>query len=97
MRHLALFALVIALSTPVAAEEEKPGDTSEGLRLLEEGAELLLRGLIGELEPAIEGLKDSIDDLSAYHPPEILPNGDIIFRRKKEIEIEPETDGDVEL
>ena len=79
------------------AAQDEPGDTSEGLRLLEEGAELLLRGLIGELEPAIDGLKDSINDLSAYHPPEILPNGDIIFRRKQEVEAEPETEGEVEL
>ena len=43
------------------------------------GVELraLLRDLLGEIE-----------DWSDYHPPEILPNGDIIIRRKTPEEIE---------
>ena len=36
-----------------------------------------------ELSPAIEGLLNRIEDLSVYHSPEVLENGDIIVRRKK--------------
>jgi len=32
--------------------------------------------------PLLSELGAMIDDLNAYHPPEILPNGDIILRRR---------------
>ena len=41
-----------------------------------------LRGLVDEMGPALVELLGKIEDFSAYHPPEILPNGDIIIRRK---------------
>jgi len=34
------------------------------------------------LGPALRDLEEKIDDLNAYLPPEVLPNGDIIIRRK---------------
>lgn len=41
-----------------------------------------LRRFVQEMGPAFGELMGQIDDLSAYHPPELLPNGDIILRRK---------------
>ena len=40
-----------------------------------------------------------IEELNAYHPPEVLPNGDIIIRRKTELErqMEKNRDGEIEL
>ena len=54
-----------------------------------------LEGLAGELEPAVRdfaqqmgpALRDllrEVEDWSAYAPPEILPNGDIIIRRRRD-------------
>lgn len=42
-----------------------------------------LRSFADEMGPALRGLMDKVEDWSAYHPPEILPNGDIIMRRKE--------------
>lgn len=87
MRH-ALALCVALLAPPVFAEEtpEAEGDLSdmrEGFSLLEEGTRLLLRGLLSEMEPALRDLQGALRDLDAYHPPEVLPNGDIIIRRKE--------------
>jgi hypothetical protein len=49
-----------------------------------------LRRFMQEMGPAFAELLGQIDDLSAYHPPEMLPNGDIILRRKRPDETEPE-------
>lgn len=42
-----------------------------------------LRSFAEEMGPALRGLMDKVEDWSAFHPPEILPNGDIIIRRKE--------------
>ena len=43
-----------------------------------------MRGFFTEMGPAFRDLLSEVEDWSAYHPPEILPNGDIIIRRKAE-------------
>lgn len=112
MKNLILIG-TLALASPVVAEE------SEGKSLMQQGAEMFLRGLTEQMEPAIEDLKDltedmgpqmleffsqmgpafgelieDIEDWSVYEAPEILPNGDIIIRRKQEEEVD-ETEGGV--
>lgn len=83
----------------------------EGLSLMEQGATLLFRGLMTEMEPALKDLQglagemgpalldlqEKIGDFTNYHVPEVLPNGDIIIRRKTPLEITPLSDGEVEL
>ena len=96
---------VLALCAAPAFAEDKPGD---GLTLMEEGAKLFFRGIMQEMEPAMDDLRaftdamepamrqfvqemgpalaevlQKVDDLTMYHPPEMLPNGDIIMRRKQ--------------
>jgi hypothetical protein len=69
-----------------ATAEEPNRELSEGLELLGEGARLLLRGLQTEMEPMAEGwgvLVEKLGDFSLYQMPEILPNGDIVIRRKE--------------
>ncbi len=100
------FAALVAASPAMA--EDKPED---GLSLMEQGAKLLLQGILEEMEPAIDDLRKfseevepglrrfveemgpalgnlmgKIDDFTVYHPPELLPNGDIIIRRKTPLE-----------
>ncbi|MBU3034959.1 hypothetical protein OMR53_04850 [Tritonibacter mobilis] len=83
----------------------------EGLRremepTLEEAARLFaeigpsMRSFLTEMGPALADIADQVEDWSVYEMPEILPNGDIIIRRK---DPQPETtpkateDGSIEL
>lgn len=105
----AVLALSLLLAPPVRAEDAAPApapedeDEDEGFSLMEEGAKLLLRGLITEMEPAFQEMDKAltemkpmmqelgprlqelitlIGDIENYNPPEVLPNGDILIRRK---------------
>ena len=87
MRHAIALTLCLGLALPAAAQEagSEGGatDMDEGFSLLEEGTRLLLRGLMAEMEPALRELQGALQNLDAYHPPEVLPNGDILIRRKE--------------
>ena len=48
-----------------------------------------------EAEPMLRELIRLMEDISNYHPPEILPNGDIIIRRRLPGELGPE--GEIEI
>ncbi len=57
-----------------------------------------LRAFADDLAPMMESLSGLMGDINAYHPPERLPNGDIILRRKTPLEMEqPGTEGEVDL
>lgn len=105
----AAFALSLSL-LPVGLPAQEAEKTEEdGFSLMEEGARLILKGIMEEMEPAIEEfeglaeelrpafrelavemgpalieLLETVDSFSNYHPPEVLPNGDIILRRRDE-------------
>ena len=68
---------------------------------MSEALRLFMKGLMQEMEPALDELGGLLENLDAYHPPEVLPNGDIIIRRKtpleKELEDEIGEEGEVEL
>ena len=57
-------------------------DLRPQLEALAEQMEPALRSMVEDMGPALNDLAEMIGDLSAYHPPERLPNGDIILRRK---------------
>jgi hypothetical protein len=111
MKQFPSLIAALCLSAAPAFAEEQTGD--KGVSLMEEGAKLFFKGIMQEMEPAMDDLKafadtmepamrdflremgpaladvlSKVDDLTMYHPPEILPNGDIIMRRKSR---EPET------
>jgi hypothetical protein len=107
-----LLILMLSAPLPALAQEAPNGDVDEGLSLLEQGAQMLLRGMMSEMEPALNDMAEALaeaepmlrdmlammDDLTNYHPPEIMPNGDIILRRKLPGEVAPPLpDGEVEL
>lgn len=63
---------------------------------LSDQLEPALRGFLKNMGPALGDLLEQVEDFSKYHPPEILPNGDIIIRRKAPDEM-VKPDGEVEL
>ena len=90
-------AALLALTGPAAAQEPVPdSEMSEGMDLLGRGAQMLLRGLLSEMEPALQDMGKSLAELEPllrdlagkmgavadYEMPEVLPNGDILIRRK---------------
>lgn len=56
-----------------------------------------LRSFAEQMGPALTDLLDQVEDWSAYHPPEILPNGDIIMRKKIPEESGFEPDESIDL
>ncbi len=106
MKRFLTIAVILSLASTPALAQDKPED--KGLSLMEEGAKLFFKGIMQEMEPAMDDfralaenmepamrqfLRDmgpalaevlrKVDDLTMYHPPELLPNGDIIMRRKE--------------
>ena len=96
MRFLSLI-LALCLTFPAYAQDDQP----QGRDLMGEALRLFMKGLMAEMEPALDDLGNLLDNLDAYHPPEVLPNGDIIIRRKtpleKELEDKIGEEGEVEL
>lgn len=90
-RPLIASALVAALFTPAANADSLAETLPDTLRDLEKQAEEFLtdeaRRAAERLLPMIETLMERlplvIDNLPDYQMPEILPNGDIIIRRKR--------------
>lgn len=90
-----------------AEPDSRISDFEEGMDLMSEGARRLLESLMGEVEPRMRDLADAlrefdfdqlnVDDLSAYHPPERLPNGDIIIRRKRPADDAAPMDDEIEI
>lgn len=85
MKRFALPVALLLCAAPVAAQDVEP----EGPGLFERGAELMLRGLLDQLGPAINDVEAAmmvlgrvVEELGGYEAPEILPNGDIIIRRR---------------
>ena len=72
----------------------------EDLDQLSDALEPSLQALIEEFGPALRDLADKIDDATRYEAPEVLPNGDIIIRRKEDLVPNtdvPSADGQIEI
>ncbi len=80
--------------SPLAAQDAKD-DMSEGMSLLQQGTRLLFEGLMKEMGPVMLEFQGQVIDLSLYHLPEILPNGDIIIRRK--LPVDEPVEGEIDL
>lgn len=117
MKTVAIITLVVALGAlpvPTAAEDSDvpfvptpEGGIGQGVDLLSQGARLLLRGLLEEVEPTMRefdrALSDlnwqglGVEDLGEYRAPEVLPNGDIILRRKTPLKPAPPPAKEIDL
>ncbi|MEM7489252.1 MAG: hypothetical protein AAF390_09035 [Pseudomonadota bacterium] len=103
------------LAVPAFAQEaevtpDPPSLTERGLRLFMDGLMEELEPTLRDLEdlaeeaaPLLERFQsqmgEAIGDLDAYEAPEILPNGDILIRRKEPLPdgIVPNPDGSIDL
>jgi hypothetical protein len=79
MKHAVLMVcLVVGLANPVAADEGEPSDLNR-----------LFGELMGRIDPYLGQLTELLGDLSGWHAPEVLENGDILIRRRQPL-VEPE-------
>jgi len=110
MKHLSAVCFALCLSAPAAIAEGDVDEgfnlVEEGAKIIlrslfEEMSPTLeelqndLSGLAEEMAPAMRDLQGLIGDMTLYHMPEVLPNGDIIIRRKSPLEVDP--DAEVEI
>ena len=74
--------------------EQLLGEVEPHMKDLKEGMDQAMT----EMGPALRDLMAKIDDIRNYHPPEVLPNGDIIIRRKTPAELaSPPAEGELDL
>jgi hypothetical protein len=97
MKHIILFATLMSLASPTVGQEDSMQDLLKRFETLSEQGQNLLESWadevgpkLDELGPILEGLVEKLGDINAYHAPEFLENGDIIIRRKKPVNPEPE-------
>ena len=83
-----LIIILALMAAPAQAQVEPPQSLLEKL-------ERLTKPLV----PMLRDLGEQIEKMPGYYPPEVLPNGDIIIRRKVPLEVAPEVgeDGEVDL
>ena len=103
MKHLILIcAITFSPLSATAQEAETPFGLGD-LAPLAENFKELFEGFADDMLPLMEQLSDKMSDLNAYQAPEVLPNGDILIRRKPKLEAEPDTepkvneDGSIDL
>ena len=103
MKHL-LAATLVALPLAATAQEAGESPDSEPIPFLEEWAERTedlmrelmedigpeMESLMAEMLPRLRELTEQMGGIINYEMPEILPNGDIIIRRKKDAPELPE-------
>lgn len=105
---LTLAPPVLAEGTGTSDMKEGASLLEEGARLFLRGLMSEMEPELGEMAekmqefaesagPAMREMMSLMDDISNYHPPEILPNGDIIIRRKTPAEIAADPGSEVEL
>jgi hypothetical protein len=60
----AALALSAALALPAAAQEAPaPAPEDDGFSLMEEGAKLILRGMMSEMEPALDEMGKALEEM----------------------------------
>jgi hypothetical protein len=81
-RYLYMPLVTSLLATPAHSEPLDWEALRKNLEELSEGTQQFFESWVDDLGPLLNSLRDKVDDLSEYEAPEVLPNGDIIIRRK---------------
>jgi hypothetical protein len=85
MRQWILLLTLCALPAIAVAQDSTPDEDTpffEGFDDLAEGMRKLFEEFSNDVTPMLDDLAQQLRGLNGYHPPEMLPNGDIIIRRK---------------
>ena len=98
---IALAAALLGAAAPAPAHAaEEPGDERPGDLPFPERLDRALRDMMEDVQPTLEDALDylrsfgAVDDPRHYEMPEILPNGDIIIRRREDAPaFRPDRDG----
>lgn len=64
MRQIVALTLALGLSVTPAIAQDNDTEITDGFNLMEEGARMLMRGLMSEVEPAITGLRDTLEEMA---------------------------------
>lgn len=102
MKHLLACTIALMPLTATAEERDRTFGLDE-LAPLAENFRDLFEGFTQDMAPLMKQLAEKMSDLNAYEAPEVLPNGDIIIRRKPEPEKAPDDephanpDGSIDL
>ncbi|KEJ89926.1 hypothetical protein [Sulfitobacter donghicola] len=70
---------------------EEMAPALDGMADLLEEAGPALQEFVAEMGPKLRDVLEDVDDWSVYTAPEVLPNGDIIIRRKPDIPKDKDT------
>ncbi|MEQ8815908.1 MAG: hypothetical protein RLO51_29375 [Thalassobaculum sp.] len=85
MKRVTIAVLAMLAAAPLAARAQSDTPPTDGgpsaTERLQEGAAAI-----------VEGLRMLMDQLQGYQPPEVMPNGDIIIRRRPPAGQEPPAD-----
>jgi hypothetical protein len=89
---IAIAAALLGASAPAASAQplEEPAEEGADDLPLPERLDRALRDMMEDVQPTLEGALDylrsfgTVDDPRHYEMPEILPNGDIIIRRRED-------------
>lgn len=76
--------------------EEMAPALDDMAQLLEEAGPAM-QEFLAEIGPKLGRVLEEVEDWSVYAAPEVLPNGDIIIRRKPDVPEKPESTPDEDL
>ena len=91
MKRIIMIPALIATLASAPAQAETDSTIGRFFDLLEKfstDSEDIMQQFLDEMGPALTELQDTISDWSNYAAPEVLPNGDIIIRRKPDAPVE---------
>lgn len=97
-----LLACLVFSLLPVSAIAETEENLPDTLEDFANSMRQLFEGFADDIAPMMEDLGNRLEGMRGYHAPEMLPNGDIIIRRKSPAEdvpapVQPNPDGSFDL
>ena len=62
-QHISALVLALLVAQPAFAQQtpDAPADDDDGFSLMEEGARMIMRGLMTEMEPALDDMREAMD------------------------------------